>query len=84
MNREKSGDHNDVGNVAFALKGKVLEIVKVKVISTCGRRLSNDCVYTEAPCLADYMSVYGIGKWEHGTVELCKLTAGADLTVVAR
>lgn len=33
MEREKSGEHNDM---AFALKGKALEIVEEKVISTCG------------------------------------------------
>ena len=30
MNREQSWRHNDVDIVAFALKGKVLEIVKEK------------------------------------------------------
>ena len=33
LNREKSGYLNDAGIVTFALKGKVLEIVKEKVIS---------------------------------------------------
>ena len=37
MNREKSRDQNNVGIVVFALKGKVLDIVKEKVISACGR-----------------------------------------------
>ena len=37
MNRKKWGDHNDEDIMAFALEGKVLEIVKEKVISICGR-----------------------------------------------
>ena len=37
MDREKSEDYNDIYFMAFALKGKVLKIVKEKVISTYGR-----------------------------------------------
>ena len=32
MDREKLDDHNDIYFMAFALKGKVLKIVKEKVI----------------------------------------------------
>ena len=37
VDRKKSENHNDIYFMAFALKGKVLQIVKEKVISTCGR-----------------------------------------------
>ena len=37
VDREKSGDHNEIYFMAFALKEKVLKIVKEKVISTRGR-----------------------------------------------
>ena len=36
-NSNKSEDHNEIYLMAFALKGKVLKIVKETVISTCGR-----------------------------------------------
>ena len=36
MDREKSEDYNDTYFMAFALKGKVLKIVKENVISSCG------------------------------------------------
>ena len=35
--REKSENYNDIYNMAFALKGKMLKIVEEKEISTCGR-----------------------------------------------
>ena len=37
VDREKLENHNYIYFMAFALKGKVLKIVKEKVISTCGR-----------------------------------------------
>ena len=37
VNRKKSENRNDIYFMAFALKGTVLQIVKEKVISTCGR-----------------------------------------------
>ena len=36
VDREKSENHNYFYFMAFALKGKVLKIVKEKVVSTCG------------------------------------------------
>ena len=36
VDREKSENHNDIYFMAFALKEKVLKIVKEKVISSCG------------------------------------------------
>ena len=37
VDREKSEDYSDIYFMAFALKGKVLQIFKEKVISTCDR-----------------------------------------------
>ena len=37
MDTPKLEDYNDIYFMAFALKGKVLKIVKEKVISTCCR-----------------------------------------------
>ena len=37
LNREKPGVINDIGIMALELKGKVIEVVKEIVISTCGR-----------------------------------------------
>ena len=37
VDREKLENRNDIYYMAFARKGTVLEIVKEKVISTCGR-----------------------------------------------
>ena len=36
VDREKSEYHNGIYFMVFALKGKVLKIVKEKVISSCG------------------------------------------------